>query len=73
MSTAFEALRHAAETGGGPSGFGWASFVTFAVGTGVVLYSAGQLLKVVHSRRNRNSRAATSPDRTSDSTHSTTP
>lgn len=46
-----DAVRHAAETGGGPTGFGWASFVTFAVGAGVVLYSAGQLMKAVHARR----------------------
>lgn len=46
-----DVLRHATETGGGPTGFGWASFVTFAVGIGVVLYSAGQLMKVLHTRR----------------------
>jgi hypothetical protein len=51
--TALDLLSHAAETGGGPTGFGWASFVTFAVGVGVVLYSAGQLMKAVHARRTR--------------------
>lgn len=50
-AAAIDVLRHAAETGGGPTGFGWASFVTFAVGAGVVLYAAGQLVKAVHARR----------------------
>jgi len=53
MTTTVAVLRHAAETGGGPTGFGWASFVTFAIGAGVVLYSAGQLMKAVHARRTR--------------------
>jgi hypothetical protein len=51
--TALDLLGHAAETGGGPRGFGWASFATFTIGTGVVVYSAGQLVKVVHARRIR--------------------
>ena len=67
--TTLDVLRHAAETGGGPTGFGWASFVTFAVGAGVVLYSAGQLMKAVHARRTR----SVANHEMSDGNESTTP
>lgn len=60
-------LGHAAETDGGPTGFGWASFVTFAVGAVVVSYSAGQLAKVLHMRRTRRHDSHT--DTTADSSH----
>jgi hypothetical protein len=60
--TALDLLSHTAETGGGPTGFGWASFVTFAIGAGVVLYSGGQLMKVVHARRMRSESNHESPD-----------
>lgn len=44
-------LTHAAETGGGPTGFGWASFVTFVVGIAGLTYMLGQFLKALHARR----------------------
>lgn len=44
-------LAHAAETGGGPTGFGWASFVTFVVGIAGLTYMLGQFLKALHARR----------------------
>jgi hypothetical protein len=66
-------LAHAAETGGGPTGFGWASFVTFFVGMAGLTYMLGQFLKAVHARRTQEASddSATSrgtdnsPDRTS--------
>ena len=66
-------IGHAAETGGGPTGFGWASFVTFEVGAGVVVYSGGQFIKAVHARRHRDTGSDASVDRIGGTPRSTTP
>jgi len=37
-------VTHEAETGGGPTGFGWASFLVLLLGVGVIAYSLGSYL-----------------------------
>lgn len=67
MSTVWDAALAAirpvqeAETGGGPTGFGWGSFVVAALGTVIVLRFTASLLAALR-RAGRLGRSA-SPDR----------
>lgn len=47
-------VTHEQETGGGPTGFGWASFVTLLAGICAIAYMLGRYLQTIAAvRRNR--------------------
>jgi hypothetical protein len=47
-------ITHEAETGGGPTGFGWASFVAMLLGLAAIAYMLGRYLQILaESRRNK--------------------
>ena len=47
-------VTHEQETGGGPTGFGWASFVTLIAGICAIAYMLGRYLQTIAAvRRNR--------------------
>lgn len=52
-------IEHEAETGGGPTGFGWASFLVLLVGVGAIAYSLGTYL-VARAAMRKNTSEGTS-------------
>lgn len=46
-------VTHEAETGGGPTGFGWGSFVTFILGISAIAFMLGRYLQARSQTRQR--------------------
>lgn len=44
-------VQHEAETGGGPTGFGWASFLTLLAGIGIIAFMLGRYLVSLNAAR----------------------
>lgn len=62
MTRVFPALiAHEAETGGGPTGFGWASFLTLLVGLAVLAFMLGRYLQTLHGARRRDAARSAAP------------
>jgi len=46
-------IEHEAETGGGPTGFGWASFLALLAGVGAISYMLGNYLVARYEAKKR--------------------
>jgi hypothetical protein len=44
-------ITHEAETGGGPTGFGWASFVAMLLGLAAIAFMLGRYLQILAESR----------------------
>lgn len=47
-------ITHEAETGGGPTGFGWGSFVAMLLGLAAIAYMLGRYLQILAESRRSN-------------------
>jgi len=66
-------ITHEAETGGGPTGFGWASFVAMMLGLAAIAFMLGRYLQTLaESRRSIDQTKGTNSAETR-STHRTEP